>query len=127
MTFMVVALALALASLQPTPIAADATAVISGDTIVVSATITNPSMYDLYIVSGTSESAASVTLMDGDKAITSLTVPAYGSVELKPGGQHLRLSGLKGQLKEGDELKLNLDTDGGAGIPVAAIVKSSHR
>ncbi len=102
----------------------DAGALISGTSAIVFVTINNPSMYDIYIVSGKSESADSVAFREGDKTLTSLTVPAYGSLELKPAGQVVALSGLKGQFKEGDELNLTLETDGGVAIAIAAIVKS---
>ena len=109
---------------QPTPTATDAGALISATSAIVFATINNPSMYDIYIVSGKSESADSVAFREGDKTLTSLTVPAYGSLELKPAAQVVALSGLKGQFKEGDELNLTLETDGGVAIAIAAIVKS---
>lgn len=130
MTYLRTVVALVLMNLpvhaQPAVTAADAWAQISGDTVAVFATLNNPSMYDVYIVSGKSDAAASVALMDGSKTITSITVPAYGSVELKPGAQRIRVSGLKGQLKEGDELRLTLETDGGAAIAIAAIVKATN-
>jgi copper(I)-binding protein len=124
MKFVLAALALAL--LQPAPTATDAQAMISGTRAMVYMTINNPSMYDVYIVSGKSESAESVTFMEGNKTITSLTVPAYGSLELRPATTGVALAGLKGQFKEGDELKLTLETDGGVGIPIAAIVKVTN-
>jgi copper(I)-binding protein len=115
---------LALVVFQPAPTASDAQALISGTSAIVVMTINNPSMYDVYIVSGTSESAESVTLRDGGKTIESITVPAYGSVTLAPSEMLVALSGLKGQFKDGDELKLTLETDGGVAIAIAAIVKA---
>jgi copper(I)-binding protein len=108
---------------QPTPTATDAWAVMDGDAASVMATINNPSMYDIYIVSGSAEAEA-VELVQGEKVVESITVPAFGSVELKPGGTRIRVRGLKAKLKQGDELKLKLETDGGASIEVAAIVKT---
>jgi copper(I)-binding protein len=50
--------------------------------------------------------------MDGDKMmmrqITGLDVPANGMLELKPGGYHLMLIGLDGAIKEGEQIKINL-------------------
>ena len=115
--------ALALVFLQKDPTASDTSAQVLGDTAIVYATINNPTMYDVYVVSGKSDAAAKVELLDGDKVVTSLTVAAYGSLELKADGPKVRLSGVKGQLKAGDELKLTLQTDGGVNIPIAAIVK----
>lgn len=108
---------------QAGPTASDASAQVSGEMAVVYATINNPSMYDAYVVSGKSEAADKIELLDGEKVVTALTVPAYGSLELKADGPRVRVSGLKGQLKAGDELRLTLDTDGGVEIPIAAIVK----
>jgi copper(I)-binding protein len=116
-------LAVALVSLQKDPTASDAWAQVSGDTAIVYGTINNPTMYDVYVVSGKSDAAAKVELLDGDKVVTSLTVPAYGSLELKSGGPRVRLSALKTQLKVGEELKLTVETDGGIGIPITAILK----
>lgn len=117
-------LALSFALSQPTATATDAWATIAGGSAFVGGTLNNPSMYDIYIVSAKSKAAESVELVDGDKKIESITIPAYGSVEMKTVSQRIRLSGLKGQFKAGDELKLTLETDGGASIEVAAIVKS---
>lgn len=50
--------------------------------------------------------------MDGDKMmmrqVTGLDVPANGMLELKPGGYHLMLIGLDGAIKEGEQVKINL-------------------
>ena len=112
-----------IAHAQANPTASDASATVAGDNAVVVATINNPTMYDIYVVSGKSIAAAKIELLDGEKAVTSLTVPAYGSLELKSDGLRVRVSGLKSQLKAGDELKLTLETDGGIGIPITAIIK----
>ena len=116
-------LALSLAVLQKDPTASDTSAQVNGDTAIVSATINNPTMYDVYVVSGKSDAAAKVELLDGEKVVTSLTVAAYGSLELKPDGPRVRVSGLKNPLKAGDQLKLTLETDGGINIPMTATVK----
>lgn len=116
-------LALSLVFLQKDPTASDTSAQVLGDTAIVYATINNPTMYDVYVVSGKSDAAAKVELLDGDKVVTSLTVAAYGSLELKSDGPRVRLLGLKGQLKPGDQLKLTLETDGGINIPITAILK----
>lgn len=108
---------------QANPTASDSSAQVSGETAIVYATINNPTMYDVYVVSGKSDAATKVELLDGEKTVTSLTVPAYGSLELKSDGPRVRLAGLKNQLKAGDELKLTLETDGGIAIPISAIIK----
>ena len=127
MTFLRTALVVLLLNLpihaQPNPTASDAWAQVSGSAVSVYATVNNPSMYDIYLVSGKSDAAAKIELLDGDKPVTSITVPAYGSAELKPGAMFVRLSELKGELKAGDEVKLTLETDGGVAIAIAAILK----
>ena len=129
MTFLRTSVAVLLLNLpihaQPNPTASDAWAQAGAGGISVYATVNNPSMYDIYIVSGKSDAAAKIELVNGDKSVTSLTVPAYGSAELKPGAMFVRLSELKGELKTGDEVKLTLETDGGVSIELAATVKSA--
>lgn len=111
---------------QPTPTATDAVAVVGSDAAWVVATINNPSMYDIYLVSGSAEAEA-VEFVQGDKVVESITVPAFGSTELKAGGTRIRVRGLKTKPKQGDELKLKLETDGGVAIAIAAIVKSQDQ
>jgi periplasmic copper chaperone A len=119
------ALLLALALIaQKDPTASDATAaIVSGGSVAVYATITNPTMYDAFVMSASSDQAATAELREGDKTLPNITVPAYGSVELKPDGMFVLLSNLKGELKAGDTVKLSLTTDGGAAIPIAAVLK----
>ena len=116
-------LTLSLAVLQKDPTASDAWAESGDRAMLVYATVNNPSMYDIYVVSGKSDAAAKVELVNGDKVVTSITVPAYGSAELKPGAMFVRLSDLKGELKAGNEVKLTLETDGGVAIAITAILK----
>ena len=94
------------------------------------AVIDNPTMYDVYLVSASSEVAEDVLFGDASPAaakqatLKEVTAPAYGKVELKPDGVHLVLKGLKRVLKGGETVSLTLVTDGGVAIPVAAIVKT---
>ena len=115
---------LALALLQKDPTASDASAStpVNG-AIAVYATINNPTMYDVYVVSGKSDAAGKVELTSADQPVSNITVPAYGSVELKPGAAFVRLSDLKRDVKAGDQLTVTLETDGGVSIELAAIVK----
>ncbi len=48
------------------------------------------------------------------RQVPRITVPANGSVELKPGSFHVMLIGLKQPLNEGDQVKLNLGFDDGS-------------
>lgn len=109
---------------QPNPTASDAWASAAADgVVVVYATINNPSMYDVYLTSATSDAAGKIELVSGEKPVTSITVPAYESAELKPGGPYVRLSELKSAVKAGDEVKLTILTDGGVAIAITAVVK----
>ena len=128
MMFLRTALVLALLNVilhaQKDPTASDAWAsVLSNGSMAVYVTINNPTMYDVFVVSGASASAAKVELIDADKTVTSITVPAYGSAELKAGAMFVKLSELKGEIKAGDTVQLTLTTDGGIAIPLAAVVK----
>jgi len=86
-------------------------------------TVNNPTMYDIYVMSATSDAAGKVELLSGDKPVESMTVAAYGSLTLKSGGMFLRLSNLKRALKAGDKLTVTLVTDGGIEIAATATVK----
>lgn len=115
---------LALAFVQKDPTASDAWAAAPANgSVAVYATINNPTMYDVYLVSGKSESAGKVELINADKPVSTITVPAYGSAELEPGAAFVRLSELKRELKAGDQLNVTVETDGGIAIAIAAIVK----
>ncbi|MCX7961308.1 MAG: copper chaperone PCu(A)C [Burkholderiales bacterium] len=52
------------------------------------------------------------TVMEGDKmrmrAVPSIAIPAGKGAELRPGGHHVMLMDLKGQIKEGDAVPLSL-------------------
>ena len=68
------------------------------------------------LISATSNVASEVQIhemkMDGNvmqmRQINGLAVPAKGKVELKPGGYHLMLMGLKSPLKAGDTINVQL-------------------
>ena len=104
------------------PSASDASAALVGGGVAVYATLSNPSMYDVFVQSGASD-AGKVELRDGDKATSNLQIPSFGSLELKAGGPYVLITDLKGQPKAGDTIKVTLNTDGGAAIAVAAVVK----
>jgi hypothetical protein len=91
------------------------------------AVIENPSMYEIYVVSVTTDAAGTADVATGPpdavKPVPELSVPAYGQTELKPGGVHIRLKDLKRPQKEGDSVELTLTTDGGVTIKVTAPVR----
>jgi copper(I)-binding protein len=106
------------------PSASDASAaIVAGGSVAVYATINNPTMYDVFVMSAASDQAGKAALREGDKTLPNLTVPAYGSLELKAAGPLVLLSELKGQLKAGDTVKVTLTTDGGLAISLTAVVK----
>ena len=125
------AFALAAALLvQKDPSASESSAALVSGGVAVYATLSNPTMYDAYVQSGKSD-AGKVELREGDpstplgagKVTSNITIPSFGSVELKAGGPYVLLTELKGQPKAGDTIKVTLQTDGGVAIAIAAIVK----
>ncbi len=118
----VFALALAAALFQKEPTASDSSATIVPTGIAIYATLSNPTMYDAYVQSGTSD-AGKVELRDGDKPADNITIPSFGSVELKAGGPLVLVSQLKTELKAGDTITVTLQTDGGAAIAIAATIR----
>jgi copper(I)-binding protein len=62
-------------------------------------------------------------LRDADKTASTITIPSFGSVELKAGGPFVLVTDLKNQVKAGDTIKVTVSTDGGAAIAIAAVVK----
>ena len=127
MTFLRIAAVVALLNLPlhaqgKTPSASDASAAITPGGVAVYATLTNPTMYDSYVQSGTSD-AGKVELREGGKTTSNITIPAYGSVELKADGPFVLISELKGQPKAGETINVTLMTDGGDKIALAATIK----
>jgi periplasmic copper chaperone A len=54
------------------------------------------------------------------KEMSSLEIPAGGSLEMKPGGLHIMLMGLNAPLKKGDTLKLTLTFEHAGQVAVDA-------
>jgi copper(I)-binding protein len=100
----------------------------AGDTTAVAyLTVTNPTAYDIYVVSASSSAAERVEIRQGagaaEKVVKVITVSSYGFAELKPSEEHLVLVNLKRPLKTGDTVDLTLKTDGGITLNVSAAVK----
>jgi copper(I)-binding protein len=55
---------------------------------------------------------------------TSFEIPAHGRMELKPGGLHLMLEGLKKPLKEGDVLSVKLRFERSGEVELTVPVKA---
>lgn len=95
------------------------------------AVVENPGSADLQITGASAEVAGRVELHEmtrsGDmmkmSPVKTITVPAKGKVELKPGGLHIMLFDLKRPLKEGETVELTLTTDKGATVKAQAPVK----
>jgi copper(I)-binding protein len=112
------------------PSASDASAAIVPGGVAIYATLSNPSMYDAYVQSGKSD-VGKVQLRDKDpsaplgtgKPTGNITIPAFGSVELKAGGPFVLVTDLNTAPKAGDTITVTLETDGGAAIAVTAVVK----
>jgi copper(I)-binding protein len=104
------------------PDASEVAAAIVPGGVAIYATLTNPTMYDAYVQSGTSD-AGKVELREGDQATSNITIPSFGSVELKAGGPFVLVTELKGQAKAGDTINLKLMTDGGVAIAIAAVIR----
>ena len=122
-TALVVALLNATTLSQPAITASDATVVVAGAHASVYLVINNPTMYDIYVMSATSDAAAKVELYSADLPVDNMTVAAYGSLTLKAGGMFLRLSDLKRELKAGESITVTMMTDGGIAIAATASAK----
>src|SRR5690349_13457658 len=116
MTFLRTALVLALLILPihaqgKDPSVSDASAAIVAGAVAIYATLNSPSMYDAYVQSGASD-AGKVELREGDpsappgagKPAATITIPSFGSVELKAGGPFVLVSEMKAQPKAGDTI-----------------------
>jgi copper(I)-binding protein len=90
------------------------------------ATVNNPGMYAIYLVSGTSDAAGKIEFRDASKGNApqdDVTVIAYESTYMDPKGVHMYLSDLKRELKEGDTVNITLKTELGIPIEIEAKVK----
>ncbi len=84
------------------------------------------------LVSATSDVAESVEMhiSQTENDVTSMRpveyieVPAEGETELKPGGLHIMLIGLKHELKEGDKVRLTLEFEKAGTVSVEAEVRA---
>lgn len=96
------------------------------------------SKQDTKLVAVSSSIADSVEIhsmeMEGDmmkmREIKDLPLPAGKTIELKPGGMHIMLFGLKKAVKEGEKIKLNLTVEDNnkkrQQVEVQATVKSMN-
>jgi copper(I)-binding protein len=99
-----------------------------GTQAVAVATVSNPAMYDAYLVSADSDVAAEVQFRQAAKSgdaqpIKEVTVPAFDKLEMQPTGVFMLLSGLKRPLTAGESITVTLTTDAGATLQVSATVR----
>lgn len=102
------------------------------------ATLANAGTADDRLIAVKGDAAASIELheviMEGDvmqmRPVDGIAVPAGGSAELKPGGSHIMLIGLKAPLAEGDHVALTFvfETAGeiALDVPVQAAASTGH-
>lgn len=92
----------------------------------------NVANQDLILVSGESEVAGRVEVHGHQQEggvfkmvqLKNLTIPKGGSVELKPGGNHIMLMQLKNDLKENQQIKISLVMSDKSKKTISATVKS---
>ena len=91
--------------------------------------VENGTMYEVYLVAASSETAAKVELMRAvaDKSApvpeAEIAIPAFDRLEMAPDGTFLKLTGLKHPLKPGESVTIVLTTDTGETLTTAATVK----
>lgn len=93
-------------------------------------TLMNHTDKDVKLTGAESSVAKMVELHETDKTTgkmspvkDGLKIPAGGSLELAPGGYHIMLMEMTGELKAGDELPLTLDFSDGSKVKVKVLVK----
>jgi copper(I)-binding protein len=95
-------------------------------------TLDNPTDADVTVESASSGAAGMVELhevamVDGEAKMQpkagGFVVPAHGTHDLKPGGDHIMLMGLKQAVRPGDTVTAVLSLSGGASVEVQAIAK----
>ena len=63
--------------------------------------------------------------MTGMQMTPSVPIPGGGTVEFAPGGYHVMLTGLKAELKAGDQVKLTLTFQNAGAVTVTAEVRAN--
>lgn len=70
-----------------------------------------------------------VTVREGDvmkmREVKGFDIPAKGSFELKPGGAHLMLMGLKRPIKKGDKVPLTLKLEKGGELKLELVAEEA--
>ena len=88
--------------------------------------VKNPTMYDVYLVSASTGAAGKVEFRDGESEnLREVTVPAYGTMNMKAEGVHLTLVDLEKSLEPGETVALTITTDANVKLRVKAVVQTS--
>jgi hypothetical protein len=94
-------------------------------------TLTNGGAQADSLVSASSDAAQKVELHEAKneggvmkmRPVKAIPVPASGKTELKPGGYHIMLMGLKHDLKPGENVPVTLKFERGGELRIQAAVK----
>ncbi|MEO6061404.1 MAG: copper chaperone PCu(A)C [Thermoflexales bacterium] len=86
-------------------------------------TLVSASIAEANIVELHETAAATSGMMEMRPLVQGLKVPANGSVELKPGGYHVMVMGLKQDLRTGANVKLKLTFKSGKTLELTAPVR----
>ncbi|HXG90386.1 MAG TPA: copper chaperone PCu(A)C [Vicinamibacterales bacterium] len=93
------------------------------------AIIDNPTMYDVYLVSASTDVAGRVQFRQKSKVaampetVSEVNAPAFGKAELTAEGVHLALIDLKRPLKDGETITISFAADNGSVITASATVR----
>lgn len=74
---------------------------------------------------GESMDSGSTSAMKGMKEVSSITIPAGGSVQLKPGGYHIMLMELAKPIAAGDTVPVTLTFEKAGEVTVDAVARES--
>jgi copper(I)-binding protein len=90
-------------------------------------TVTNGTMYDVYLVGASSDAATTVELkqMADGKPVPAkdVAIPSFDRLQMSPKNIFVSLVGLKRTLKTGESVTIVLTTDAGEQLSAAATVK----
>ncbi len=85
--------------------------------------VSNPTMYDIYLLSATTDVADKVEFRaTANKVVAEVTVPAYGALGMDSDGMHMLLTDLTRPLEEDERISITIKTDGEP-ITVLAVVR----
>lgn len=98
-------------------------------------TLANETDRDVAVIDGASDASKVVELHTHDnvngmmqmKRVPRIVIPAKGETQLKPGGLHLMLIGLKKPLKQGDNVAVSIQFDNNESVTINAPVKRVRR